>query len=67
MMLGIQAQQLLLNMGKYALVPVHISHKLCLCDQLTGELECAEHTDDVSQSSGCSQQHLSSKCQQHMH
>ena len=43
MMLRIPAQQLLLNMGTYALVPVHISHKLCLCDQMTVELECAGH------------------------
>ena len=30
-------------------------------------LDIRSSTDDVSQSSGCSQQHLSSKCQQHMH
>ena len=41
MMLRIPAQQLLLNMGTCALVPVHTSHKLCLCDQVTVEQECA--------------------------
>ena len=52
MMLRIPAQQLLLNMGTYALIPVHISHKLFLCGQVTA---------------GCSQHHLGSKCQQRMH
>ena len=33
-----------LELGTYAAeVPVHISHKLCLCDQVTVELECAGH------------------------
>ncbi len=30
-------------MGTHALVPVRISHKLCLCDQVTVEPECARH------------------------
>ena len=41
MMLRIPAQQLLLNMGTYALGPVHISHKLCLCGQVT--VGCSKH------------------------